>query len=137
MPISERFVVGFTLLFITAAIESQQNPRTIFVRSTIGILAAVCVSITASAQMYNVNGHRLYLDCRGRASTLTVVLIAGGGDPTDTWDKVQLPISQFARVCSYDRQGVGRSEALRDGTPQSVAQIVDDLGSLLREAQVR
>lgn len=86
--------------------------------------------------MFNVNGHRLYLDCRGKPSDLTVVLIAGGGGNTETWDKVQTPISQFTHVCSYDRQGLGKSDPLKDGSPQSVGQIVSDLEVLLRTAKI-
>ena len=47
----------------------------------------------ASSQMFKVNGHELYLNCQGKLSNLTVVLLAGGGGSTDTWDKVQTPIS--------------------------------------------
>ena len=86
--------------------------------------------------MFPVNGHRLYLECLGRPTHLTVVLIAGGGGTTNTWDKVQAPLSQFARVCSYDRQGLGRSDALNDRTPQSVVQIVSDLQGLLSAAHI-
>jgi pimeloyl-ACP methyl ester carboxylesterase len=86
--------------------------------------------------MFNVNGHALHLDCQGNPSRSTVVLIAGGGGGTHTWDRVQPPISHFSRVCSYDRQGLGQSEPLKNGTPQSVEQIVDDLAALLRAANV-
>lgn len=90
----------------------------------------------ASSQMFKVNGHELYLNCQGKLSNLTVVLLAGGGGSTDTWDKVQTPISEFTRVCSYDRQGLGKSDPLKDGAPQSVEQVVTDLEALLRAAKV-
>ena len=86
--------------------------------------------------MCSVNGHTLHLDCQGKPSRFTVVLIAGGGGGTDTWDRVQSPVPQFSHVCSYDRQGLGESEALKDGTPQPLKQIVDDLEALLKAANV-
>ena len=86
--------------------------------------------------MFNVNGHQLYLNCQGKSSNFAVVLIAGGGGGTDTWDKVQTPISEFTRVCSYDRQGLGKSESLKNGTPQSVGQMVIDLEALLKAAEI-
>ena len=86
--------------------------------------------------MYTVNGHQLYLDCQGKPSHFTVVLIAGGGGRTDTWDKVQIPTAQFTRVCSYDRLSLGKSDSLPEGHTQSVAEIVADLKGLLQAAQV-
>ncbi len=54
-----------------------------------------------------VNGHKLFLDCQGAGSGPVVILLAGGGGTTSTWDKVQPAVEAFARVCSYDRAGLG------------------------------
>jgi pimeloyl-ACP methyl ester carboxylesterase len=60
--------------------------------------------------------------------------MAGGGGTTGTWDKVQTPISTFAKVCSYDRAGFGKSSAISEA--QSADQIADDLEALLKTAHV-
>lgn len=86
--------------------------------------------------MFNVDEHLLFLNCQGKSSAVAVVLIAGGGGDTDTWDKVQSLVSQFTHVCSYDRLGLGRSEPLKDGTVQSVGQVVTNLEDLLKAADV-
>jgi len=109
----------------------------LYVRLFLSAILALCAPLSANSQMFEVNGHQLYLNCQGKSSNYTVVLIAGGGGSTDTWDKVQTPISQFTHVCSYDRQGLGKSEPSRDGAPQSVSEIVNDLAALLKTAQIR
>lgn len=81
-----------------------------------------------------VNGRNLFLDCAGNAPGPTVILLAGGGGTTTTWDKVQPAISQFAKVCSYDRAGFGKSSPIHE--PQSADQIIDDLAALLKNAHV-
>ena len=99
-------------------------------------MLAFCTPVLAVAQAFLTNGHQLYLKCEGKPSPSTVVLIAGGGGTTDTWNKVQTPISQFTRVCSYDRQGLGKSDPLSLGSEQTVKQIVDDLEVLLQQAKL-
>jgi pimeloyl-ACP methyl ester carboxylesterase len=81
-----------------------------------------------------INGHTLFLDCRGTASGPTVILLAGGGGTTDTWNKVQPAVSTFARVCSYDRAGLGKSSPLHE--PQTAAEIVNDLALLLKQSKI-
>jgi pimeloyl-ACP methyl ester carboxylesterase len=92
--------------------------------------------VAAFGQRFSTNGHQLYLRCEGKRSASTVVLIAGGGGTTETWDKVQSPISKFAEVCSYDRLGLGNSDHLDSDSQQSVSQIVADLEALLKAAKI-
>jgi pimeloyl-ACP methyl ester carboxylesterase len=75
-----------------------------------------------------VNGHGIFFDCRGDAAGPTVILLAGAGGTTAVWDKVQPAVSRFAKVCSYDRAGLGRSRPI--DKPQSADEIVDDLAGL-------
>lgn len=89
----------------------------------------------AHAQTFSVNGHKLYLQCEGQTPSPVVVLIAGGRGTTETWDKVQPQISQFVKVCSYDRAGLGKSDAATH--PQSAMEIVDDLEFLLKAAYLQ
>jgi pimeloyl-ACP methyl ester carboxylesterase len=99
-------------------------------------VVAVFVCMSAHGQLTKVNGHRLFLECQGSVKGPAVILIAGGHGTTETWNKVQQPISQFARVCSYDRLGLGHSDSLAPGQEQSVDEIITDLEMLLKKANV-
>ncbi len=87
-------------------------------------------------QLVDVGGRRLYIKCSGEAHTGTpvVVMDAGMGNASDAWSLVQPKVAQFARVCSYDRAGMGKS----DRAPQAHTSedIVDDLHSLLSKAGI-
>src|SRR5260370_27620133 len=63
-------------------------------------------------QMIDVGGYRLYINCAGNSSkgSPTVVMDAGGFNSLETWNKVAPEIAKFARVCVYDRAGLGKSE---------------------------
>jgi pimeloyl-ACP methyl ester carboxylesterase len=78
----------------------------------------------------------LYIKCSGeeRKGVPVVVLDAGMGSTSDVWSLVQPKVTQFARVCSYDRAGLGKS----DRAPQAhtSADIVSDLHNLLTKAGV-
>jgi pimeloyl-ACP methyl ester carboxylesterase len=54
-------------------------------------------------------GGRINLFCSGSGSP-TVVFIAGGGEDSSTFRRVQGPLSLLTRVCSYDRPGLGFSD---------------------------
>ena len=89
------------------------------------------------ARRVSVGDHRLFLDCRGTQKGPTVILLAGAGggsDTTETWEKVQSGVAGFAKVCSYDRMGVGQSDHL--ARTQSEAEIIEDLHQLLMKAKV-
>jgi pimeloyl-ACP methyl ester carboxylesterase len=80
-----------------------------------------------------IGTRRVFVSCSGDASApATVVLIAGGGFSSDVWSSVQGPLSTSARVCSFDRAGVGRSDP--SPRPQTANEIVADIDALLRAA---
>lgn len=65
--------------------------------------------------LVDIGGRSLYLECRGEGSP-TVVLESGAGGRADVWSRdltrpagertmVQQGVSEFTRVCSYDRPG--------------------------------
>jgi pimeloyl-ACP methyl ester carboxylesterase len=83
-----------------------------------------------------VSGYKMHLYCDGpRESTPAVILESGLNDSWLSWFKVQPPIAKFARVCSYDRAGVGWSDA-QPGEPDSQT-ISLRLHSLLRNAGIK
>src|SRR4051794_6254921 len=74
----------------------------------------------APGQLVDVGGHRLHLWCVGAGSPV-VVLEAGGGGNVLEWSRVQPDAAKTTRVCSYDRAGLGWSDA--GPNPRSAAQI--------------
>ena len=79
----------------------------------------------------DLGGRTLFLSCIGEQAP-TVLLEAGLGADHTSWDKVQAAVAGFARVCSYDRAGLGYSAATT--TPRTSADIVADLHQLLQNA---
>ena len=67
---------------------------------------------------------RLNVLCTG-GGPVTVVLFAGGGDALGTWAPLQRALSRGARVCAYDRSGVGGSPVTKG--PQTFAQMAGAL----------
>ena len=81
----------------------------------------------------DVGGHQIYLICVG-AGTPAVILEAGYGSTSDTWYLVQPEVAKFARVCAYDRAGLGRSSAAPE--PENSLQVVQELRDLLDKAGI-
>ncbi len=84
-------------------------------------------------QLVDIGGTQLHLVCQGSGST-TVILEAALGDNSTEWAWVQPQVAQFARVCAYDRAGMGWSAASR--TPRDSATIASELKTLLTQAGV-
>ncbi len=82
------------------------------------------------------SGYRLHIRCEGegRPGTPTVVLEAPNGESSLIWAAVQPEVAKFARVCAYDRAGLGWSE--RGPKPRTIAVITDELAALLAGAGV-
>lgn len=84
--------------------------------------------------MVDVDGHKMHIDCVGEG-TPTVILDAGLGDTYLSWRKVQPEIAKFARVCSYDRAGLGYSQSASG--PRTSKVIAEQLHALLQAAGIR
>jgi pimeloyl-ACP methyl ester carboxylesterase len=85
-------------------------------------------------QMVDVGGYRLNILCKGDAPGPTVVLEAGGSVGAVGYLAVQDEITRFARVCSYDRAGLGWSEPAP--SPRSFEAHARELDALLEGALV-
>ena len=79
-------------------------------------------------------GRKLNLYCLGEG-TPTVIFVSGVADDTSAWARVQPAIAAHTRVCSYDRAGIGYSDAGR--RPADSANIADDLHRLLNAASIK
>jgi pimeloyl-ACP methyl ester carboxylesterase len=88
-------------------------------------------------RLVDIGGWRLHLNCTGEAvaGQPTVVLEAGIGAFSVEWVLLQPRVAPFARVCSYDRAGVGWSEL--GPAPRTRHQMVFELHTLLEKAGER
>ncbi|MGA8528720.1 MAG: alpha/beta hydrolase [Acidobacteriaceae bacterium] len=83
--------------------------------------------------LYDVNGHRMRMECTGIGSP-TLVLDAGLGNDGLIWSAVQPTLSQTTQVCSYDRAGMGWSDPVPP--PRDADHIAAQLHGLLQAAGV-
>jgi pimeloyl-ACP methyl ester carboxylesterase len=95
-------VVGATYQGVATALERRRYPH--------------------PGRLIDVGGHQLHLNCAGQNGP-TVVREAPAMAMSSAWAWVQRDLAKTTRVCSYDRAGLGWSEA-GDGPfmPQSVPQ---------------
>lgn len=63
-----------------------------------------------------------------------VILEAGIGASSLNWTTIQSTLSQFTRVCSYDRAGLGWSHPA--ASPRNIANAVEELHALITAAQI-
>ena len=61
-------------------------------------------------RMVDVGGHQLHIHCEGQGAPI-VVLDAPAAGLSAAWGRVQPEMAALTRVCSYDRAGLGWSEA--------------------------
>jgi pimeloyl-ACP methyl ester carboxylesterase len=80
-------------------------------------------------RLIDASGHKMHLNCSGGGSP-TIVLESGLWNDSEVWYKVQPEISTFARVCSYDRAGLGFSELRPEQEADSV-NVAHNLHTLL------
>ncbi|MEQ8671853.1 MAG: alpha/beta hydrolase [Aggregatilineales bacterium] len=84
-------------------------------------------------QMVDVGGYRLHINCTGTGSP-TVVIDAGWGAWSLEWSWVQGEVAKTTRVCTYDRAGMGYSEA--GPLPRNAEQFAIELHTLLERANI-
>jgi pimeloyl-ACP methyl ester carboxylesterase len=82
-------------------------------------------------RLIDVGGHQLHLYCIGTGWP-TVVLEAPATGMSSAWGWVQPDVAQMTRVCTYDRSGLGWSEAGDRGYDPAAASV--ELHALLERA---
>jgi pimeloyl-ACP methyl ester carboxylesterase len=116
-------VVGLPFVAPTAAQETLAKPQVI-----------TDLAYTKPQQLIDIGGgRRLNLYCLGSGSP-TVVFDTGLGDSTAAWGLVQPVIAKKHRACSYDRAGIGFSDA--STRPSDAKNDVEDLHALLQAAHI-
>ena len=84
-------------------------------------------------EMVDIGGRKLNLFCMGSGDR-TVLFDAGGSDWSVIWALVQPALAGEARVCSYDRAGLGYSDP--SPFPRTPVQIVEDMHALIEAAKL-
>jgi pimeloyl-ACP methyl ester carboxylesterase len=90
--------------------------------------------LIATGRLVDVGGYRLRVDCYGQGD-VTVVLEAGLCQTRASWGRVVDDIASFARVCAYDRAGLGESD--RAPGPRTPSRAVEDLERVLVAARAK
>src|SRR5438105_13045061 len=98
-----------------------------------GRSAPVDIVYARPGRLVDAGGFRLNLYCMGSGSP-TVVFDSGWEDWAPAWSKVQPEIAKFTRACSYDRAGVGFSDA--GPMPRTSVRIAEELHSALHNAGI-
>jgi pimeloyl-ACP methyl ester carboxylesterase len=92
--------------------------------------------VSPHGHLVDMGGYRLHLYCTGdeAAAEPTVILESGLATNTSAWTRIQSEVSSSARVCSYDRGGIGWS----DPSPRrrDAASIAEELYELLKRAHI-
>jgi len=82
--------------------------------------------------LVNVGGHQLHIYCTGSGSP-AVILEAPAAGLSAAWGSVQQRLATTTRVCSYDRAGLGWSEA--SDRPYDPGRVPEELRTLLSGAK--
>jgi pimeloyl-ACP methyl ester carboxylesterase len=83
-------------------------------------------------RLIDVGGHQLHIYCLGTGSP-TVMLEAPAAGMSAAWGWVQPEVAKATRVCSYDRAGLGWSEA--GDKPYDPGRVPEELHTLLAAAK--
>ena len=85
------------------------------------------------SDIVNVNGRAVHLACEGKGPE-TILLDAGAGAGVFEWFRVQPALAKSARVCAFDRAGLGWSDAMSGGYDAIAA--ADQLSELVKAAKI-
>jgi pimeloyl-ACP methyl ester carboxylesterase len=84
-------------------------------------------------QLVDIGGYRLHLWCIGDGAP-AVILDSGLGGTSADWGFVQPGVARFARVCSYDRAGMGYSDP--GPSPRTARRIASELAELVARSGI-
>ncbi len=120
----------------------NRESGSLFRRKALGMLVPVAAILPAFAsgapaeapgRMIDIGGHRLHIHCSGEGAP-TVILDGGAGAWSAHYAGVQAEIAKGTRVCTYDRAGLGWSEA--GPKPRTSGRMADELHALIHEAGI-
>jgi pimeloyl-ACP methyl ester carboxylesterase len=115
------------------------NRKLFLILLVIAVATGLVVSglVFSKGRMVDVGGYKLFLSCRGEArpGIPTVILEAGMSRGNETWGLVYPEIAKLARVCVYDRAGIGKSDRLGE-EERTALRMVEDLRTLLQKGEI-
>lgn len=98
-------------------------------------LRAVTVDVPPPGKLYDVGGHKLHLDCRGKKNGQpTIIFESGATTPSPVYHHLAENLSKTHKICLYDRAGLAWSEA--SGVPSETPAITRQLHALLNAANI-
>ncbi len=111
------------------------------------MLVLLCVTLSghmisrsswAQTGVLAAGDRHLYLQCAGERHGAAVILEAGLFRDSADWREVQPMVARWTQVCSYDREGLGKSQVDAGAAPETecLDEQVEDLRRLLRTAHV-
>src|SRR5262249_54686436 len=86
-----------------------------------------------ATDIVSVSGRAVHLACSGRGAR-TIILDAGAGAGVFEWFRLQPMLASSARVCSFDRAGLGWSDAAQGGYDGRAA--AEQLAALVKSAHI-
>jgi pimeloyl-ACP methyl ester carboxylesterase len=100
-------------------------------------LTATPTPTLEAGRLVDVGAYRLHVRCTGEGSPI-VVLDAGYSSGHSEWYEIRPEVAAFTRVCAYDRASREQSDygPWTAENPNTALQMVKDLSSLLRGAQL-
>jgi len=122
---TKRILVGFCGLLFLAALAGGTY-QWIATRRDL-------VANPPPGRLVDIGGHRLHVWCTG-AGAPSVILESGLGGSSFDWGYVQPEVARFTRVCSYDRAGMGYSDA--GPSPRTTRRIAHELARLLERTGI-
>jgi len=113
------------VLFVSTALAAGAKAKRDFARNYPPI-----------GEMVDAGGYHLHLYCTGESQPgePTVIVEAGSGSVGLMWALVQDEVAKSARICTYDRAGLGWSEP--SPKPRTADVITDELHTLLGNAGI-
>ena len=118
-------IIACSLVFFTAPGATQ------------AVTPAPYVKPHPPGELVDIGGRRLHVECKGTARGPTVIFEAGLSQFTahSTYGKAQDLIAPFARVCIYDRAGLGWSDPVAAARTQQ--DMVDDLRRMIAAKKLK
>ena len=101
----------------------------------LGLLSSATWAQNARDVKVDVGGHGLHVLDAG-AGNPAVIFENGMGEDLSTWGDVQPAVAKLTRTLSYDRAGLGKSEALPSTHARDAKELAVELRALLDAAQV-
>lgn len=103
-------------------------------KATSATLTVINIYRGNAMDMIDIGGYSFNVNCYGKG-TPTVIFESGLGDDNKVWTLVQQEISKNTRTLSYDRAGLGNSDA--GDLPKTSLDQVHQLHTVLNEAKVK